>query len=422
MRTALHPRCTPERWRGTLCRDVPAPKTSSSSPRRTVATLAPIAGQGERIIWDAERRGLGIRIRASGARTWVIRPPRKGGASKLHALGSVEAMSLASARLTAEEKLAEAAGGIDPTKAKAEARKQAALTFGSLIERYIADKEGAGRRPSTIGNLKNHLNAHWLPLHDRPLNGITRADISKRHRELVTAHGPHAADRARSILSTFYVWAAMEGMADGNPVENTRTATVPTRRDRTLNDVELAAIWQACRDDDFGRIVRLLVLTGQRRNEVAGLARSELQLASSAWILPAARSKNHRPHEIPLAPLTLEILAPAIEREGRELLFGDGEGAFSGFSKAKAALGKRLAGAAGEWNIHDLRRTCATGMANLGVQPHIVEAVLNHISGSKAGVAGIYNRAVYRDEKRVALNLWAEHVAALVNANAKSEA
>ena len=386
--------------------------------KASVAALAPIAGQGERIVWDAERRGLGIRIRASGARTWVIRPPRKGGASKLHALGPVEAMSLASARLTAEEKLAEAAGGIDPTKAKAEARKQAALTFGSLIDRYIADKEGAGRRPSTIGNLKNHLNAHWLPLHDRPLNGITRADISKRHRELVTAHGAHAADRARSILSTFYVWAAMEGLADGNPVANTRTATTPTRRERTLSDPELAAIWHGCRDDDFGHIVRLLILTGQRRNEVAGLSRAELQAASGIWTLPAERSKNHRPHEIPLAPLALALLpSESTGRESRNFLFGDGGGPFSGFSKAKAALDKRLAGAVGEWTIHDLRRTCATGMANIGVQPHIVEAVLNHVSGHKAGVAGIYNRAVYRDEKRAALNLWAEHVGKLVNAN-----
>lgn len=385
--------------------------------KASVAALGSVAGQGERIVWDKERRGLGIRIRASGARTWVIRPPRKGGASKLHTLGPVDAMSLASARLTAEEKLADAAGGIDPTKAKAEARKQAALTFGSLIDRYIADKESAGRRSTTIGNLKNHLNVHWLPLHDRPLNGITRADVSKRHRELVTAHGPHAADRARSILSTFFVWAAMESLADANPVENTRTATTPTRRDRVLSNAEIIAIWRACRDDDFGRIVRLLILTGQRRNEVAGLARTELQLASSVWTLPAARSKNHRPHEIPLAPMALKILAPAIEREGRELLFGDGKGAFSGFSKAKAALDKRLSTAAGEWTIHDLRRTCATRMADLGVQPHVVEAVLNHISGSKAGVAGIYNRAAYRDEKRAALNLWAEHVEALVNAN-----
>ena len=388
--------------------------------KANVAALAPIAGQGERIVWDAERRGLGIRIRASGARTWVIRPPRKGGASKLHALGSVDAISLASARLTAEEKLAEAAGGIDPTKAKAEARKQAALTFGSLIERYIADKESAGRRPSTIGNLRNHLNAHWLPLHVRPLNGITRADISKRHRELVTAHGPHAADRARSILSTFYVWAGREGLADGNPVANTRTATAPTRRERTLSDAELAAIWRVCRDDDFGRIVRFLILTGQRRNEVAGLRRAELQ-ASSVWVLPAERSKNHRPHEVPLAPLAVEILASLMAREGRDLLFGDGDGPFSGFSKAQAALDKRLAGAAREWTIHDLRRTCATGMANIGVQPHIVEAVLNHVSGHKAGVAGIYNRAAYRDEKRAALNLWAEHVTALINDAANSE-
>ena len=384
--------------------------------KANVETLAPLSGQGERIVWDAERKGLGIRIRATGARSWVIRPPRKGGASKLHTLGPVNAISLATARLTAAEKLAEAAGGVDPTKAKAEARKQAALTLGSLIARYVSDKETAGRRPSTLGNLKHHLHTHWAPLHDRPLNSITRGEIARRHREIVTAHGPHAADRARSILSTFFNWAASEGEANANPVEHTRTAIAPTRAERTLSDMEIAAVWRACRDDDFGRIIRLLILTGQRRNEIAGMSRAEFDLAKGIWTLPAIRSKNHRAHDVPLSPLALAILSPALAREGKGLLFGDGDGPFSGFSKAKASLDKRLSDAAEDWNIHDLRRTTATRMADLGVQPHVVEAVLNHVSGTKAGVAGIYVRSTYAAEKRAALDLWADHVSALVSA------
>lgn len=388
--------------------------------RGLIATLAPGGGQGERIVWDAEVRGFGIRLRASGSRTWVIRPPRAGGASKLHTLGSADTIDLATARRAAQEKLAEAALGGDPTKAKREARAQAALTFGSLVGGYIADKESKGRRPSTIGNMRNHLNNHWGPLHSRPLNAITRAEIAVRHRELSSECGPHAADRARSILSTFFSWAMAEGMAESNPVANTNTATVPTRRERVLSDGELSAVWRACRDDDFGRIVRLLILTGQRRNEVAGMHWEEIDLPAALWTLPPERAKNHRPHEIPLSPLAVSILSPVAAREGREFVFGEGEGAFSGFSKAKAAMDKRIGDTAGKWGIHDLRRTVATRMADLGVLPHVIEAVLNHVSGHKAGVAGIYNRSSYRAEKKAALTLWAEHVAALVNADERT--
>lgn len=381
--------------------------------KAVLAKLAPDEGQGERIVWDAEVRGFGIRLRGSGARAWVIRPPRGGGASKLHTLGPADAIDLAAARSLAQEKLAEAALGGDPTRAKAEARRAAAMTFGGLIAGYIADKEAKGRRTSTIGNLRNHLNSHWAPLHARPLNAVTRAEVAARHREIAAESGPHAADRARSVLSTFFTWAMAEGLAEANPVANTNTATVPTRRDRVLSDAELVAVWRASRDDDFGRIVRLLVLTGQRLREVAGLRRSELDPSGVLWTLPASRSKNRRAHEIPLSSLAAAVLAGAGQRVERDHVFGDGAGAFSGFSRAKAALDRRISGAAGAWTLHDLRRTVATRMGDLGVQPHIVEAVLNHVSGSRAGVAGTYNRALYRPEKRAALELWSAHVAGL---------
>ncbi|MDR7037981.1 integrase [Methylobacterium sp. BE186] len=389
-----------------------------------LATLALAPGQGERIVWDAELRGFGIRLRASGNRTWVIRPPRSGGASKLHTLGSADTIDLASARRSAQEKIAEAALGGDPTKAKREARAQAALTFGSLVDRYIADKEAKGRRPSTVSNMRHHLKCHWQPLHCRPLNAISRADLAVRHRELVSECGPHAADRARSILSTFFVWAMAEGMANANPVTNTRTATVPTRRDRVLSDEELVAIWCACREDDFGRIVRLLILTGQRRDEVAEMRHTEIDLPTALWRLPPERTKNHRPHEIPLSAPALSIVSAASKRTGRDFLFGEGEGPFSGFSKSKARLDERIRTVREKdleaphtlvsWRLHDLRRTVATRMADLGVLPHVVEAVLNHVSGHKAGVAGIYNRSSYRAEKQAALTLWAMHIEQLV--------
>lgn len=378
-----------------------------------LADLTVEAGKGERIVWDTEVRGFGIRLRATGNRTWVIRPPRLGGASKLHTLGAADVLDLTSARKLAQEKLAETALGGDPTKARKEARAQAAVTIGSLMPTYMADKEKKGLRATTLSNMRNHLCNHWKPLHDRPLSAVTRAEVAARHRHLATECGPHAADRARSILSTFFVWAIREGIVDANPVANTNTATLPTRRDRVLKDAELAAVWKACRDDDFGRIVRLLILTGLRRNEVAGMRWSEIDLQAALWTIPSGRMKNKRVHEIPLSSEAIAILTSAPVRAGRDLVFGDGNGAFTGFSKAKASLDKRIDGASGDWHLHDLRRTVSTGMNTLGVLPHVADAVLSHVSGHKAGVAGNYNYASYKPEKRDALDRWAAFVVSL---------
>jgi integrase len=158
--------------------------------------------------------------------------------------------------------------------------------------------------------------------------------------------------------------------------------------------------------------VKLLLLTGQRAEEIAGLSWSEIDLDRGVIKLPGERTKNHRPHTIPLAPMAADILAARERRKDRDLVFGTGNGGFDGWSKAKVALDAKLNIAA--WRIHDLRRTAATGMADVGIQPHVIEAVLNHVSGSKAGVAGIYNRSDYKTEKASALALWANQLSVIL--------
>jgi integrase len=157
---------------------------------------------------------------------------------------------------------------------------------------------------------------------------------------------------------------------------------------------------------------KLLMLTAQRRDEIASLSWSEIdgEGATALIALPAERTKNSRPHDVPLSATALDVVAGVIKRNERDLLFGDGEGGFSGWSRAKERLDEKLGKAVKPWTLHDLRRTAATGMANLGVQPHVIEAVLNHVSGHKGGVAGIYNRSTYAAEKRAALDLWAGHI------------
>jgi integrase len=185
------------------------------------------------------------------------------------------------------------------------------------------------------------------------------------------------------------------------------------KRDRVLSDDELVAIWQAASATlpPFGNIVRLLILTGQRVAEVSGMGWAELSPDLSTWTIAASRAKNGVPHLVPLSRLAQEILR-GLPRAGEIIMPGRAEGAFNGFSKAKARL-DTTSGVA-DWTLHDLRRTMATGLQRLGVRLEVTEAVLNHISGSRAGIVGIYQRHDWAAEKRAALDAWAAHVRAAI--------
>jgi len=219
-------------------------------------------------------------------------------------------------------------------------------------------------------------------------------------------------------------WAIGEGIEIvANPVFGSNRPAQPASRERVLTSEELKAVWRACADDDHGRIIRLLMLTAQRRGEVGGMRRSELNLSGTwevggalqgtgMWTLPAQRTKNAREHAVPLIGAALALLPP--RRAGTDLVFGSGRNGFVNWGKAKAELDDRVGEGVASWVVHDLRRSVATGLADLGVLPHIIEAVLNHVSGHKSGVAGVYNRARYAPEVRDALAKWSEHLSAIV--------
>ena len=266
---------------------------------------------------------------------------------------------------------------------------------------------------------------------------IDRRTVASRLSDIAASSGPVAADRARAALSAFFSWAMREGLANGNPVIGTNRASQGKQRDRVLSDAELREIWGALQDDQYGAIVRLLILTGQRREEIGGLLEQEVDFDRDMLKLPPERTKNSRPHDVPLTAPIRAILQAQPRRVRRHLLFGEGEGGFQGWGRAKRALDSRVLAArkaaakkAGTdlrkikpmtgWRLHDVRRTVATRMADLGVQPHVIEALLNHVSGHKAGVAGVYNRSTYMAEKAAALALWAEHLMALVQGQSSS--
>jgi integrase len=187
-----------------------------------------------------------------------------------------------------------------------------------------------------------------------------------------------------------------------------------------LTDAELVAIWKACGDDDPGRIIRLLILLGSRRQEVGGMRWSELDLEAGTWILPVERSKNRRSHMIVLPPPALAII-DSVPRTARDHLFGDRASAgFTGWSNAKAEFDRCLADAVKPWRVHDIRRTVATRMADIGIEPHHIEAALNHFGGHRRGVAGVYNRSAYERAVKAALARWSEHVLALVEGRASN--
>ncbi len=390
--------------------------------KATVAKLTLSAGKSEVIVFDDDMPGFGMRIRAGGKRTWIAQY-RVGTKQRRITFGTPEKLDADKARDSAKAILARVTLGEDPQSAKAEAQAQAAVTLGAVVPRYLAFAENR-QRPGHHAGTRRYFANHWAPLSSIALSSIDRARVAARLLELAKNNGPFAANRARAALSAFYSWAIGEGLAHSNPVVGTNKPAAEAPRDRVLSDEELALAWREAGPGDYGAIIRLLILTACRREEVAAMAWSELQGAT--WIIPGARTKNALPHELPLPSAALEILAGVHRRDERKLVFGSRVGPFAGWSKAKADLDRRMLEALRKehgakcklvpWRLHDLRRTAATRMADLGVLPHVVEAVLNHTSGHKAGVAGVYNRASYAAEKRAALALWADRVMTLQTA------
>jgi integrase len=217
------------------------------------------------------------------------------------------------------------------------------------------------------------------------------------------------------VLNGFFVWALKMGYIEQNPVLGTIKPKESAGRSRVLSDAELAAVWRACGDDDLGRIVRLLILTACRRQEIGGLRWCELHADRGTWTLPAERSKNGRAHTLPLPEAAWQIIASVPRLAHRDHLFGVRADGFRGWYDAKLELDQKLGDTVAPFLLHDIRRTVATRLADHGVPRHIIEQILNHQSGHKAGIAGIYNRSSYEREAKAALALWADHVRALVD-------
>jgi integrase len=384
-------------------------------------------GKVDFIAWDDDVTGFGLRLREGGSRTWIYQY-RIGSKQRRMVLGSARAVTLSLARENAGKLEAKVKLGGDPAMEKETARRDADNTVGALLDQYLEAKK-AGKtkrkvRPRSYAEIERHLKTHAKPLHRLPIGAMSQRDVASLLGDVATEAGNVTSNRVRASLSAFLAWALGEGirLPEGNVASYTNKRDEKSR-DRVLDNPrarrkshELKAIWDSCEDDDYGAIIKLLVLTGQRANEIAGLRWDEI--LHGEIVLPGERTKNHRTHIVPLSDPARAILAKLEkEKEDRSHVFGRDDTGFQGWSKAKEKLGERMAEAGTtipHWTPHDIRRSVATHMAEIGIQPHIIEAVLNHVSGHKAGIAGIYNRATYDKEKREALNRWAEYLLGIV--------
>lgn len=376
-------------------------------------------GQGE-LLWDQVVNGFGARRQLRHVH-YLLRY-RLNGRQRFITIGRHGSpWTPDSARTEARRLLGLVASRTDP----ASERVRPAETFGAEVERYLERKRGSLKQRS-MEEVERHLIAHAKPLHSLRLAEIDRRTIALCLAEIEAKSGPIARNRARSSLSAFFAFAIREGLLDVNPVTGTGVADEGPSRERTLTEAELGAVLSVLDADQFSDIVRLLILTGQRRAEIGGLKWSEVDLGRGLIVLSPARTKNKRTHELPLSTQARAILGRRKLLSGILPLDADEPPPgtsdewvwgrrWTSWSDHKATLDKRLNGVVGEWRLHDLRRTAATKMAELGVLPHIIEAILNHVSGHRAGVAGIYNRAKYEPEMRHALQVWADYISALTH-------
>ena len=412
-------------------------------------------------IADRGCKGLYLVVQPGGAKSWAVRyrylgKPRKLTLGSTLVLGQDEAepaaptidgaVTLSAARKLAADALHKVKQGVDPAKSKQDdiragneaaavrAEDSVANLAAQFIERYCKVK---GNR--SWGRTKRIFDKEVLP----EWSGKTVHEITQDNVEYLIAKiakdRPILANRALAAVRKWFAWMGGRYKGGHKAIMKSRLRTAPcvgieppgleTRRDRVLTGGEIRGLWAVCGSSEAGGIgepfasfVKLLLLTGQRRSEVAGMRWSEIETGKSLWTIPGERTKNKLVHVVPLSPQAMEIVKVVTRIDKSDHVFTTtGDSGVGGFSRAKERIDERMK-AATPWTFHDLRRTTSTGMAEIGIAPHVIEAVLNHVSGAaKAGVAGTYNKWAYQTEKTQALQRWGDHISRIVTGEPRAK-
>lgn len=369
----------------------------------------------DQFYWDTETSCLALKVTPAGRKVFMVqyRVGGRGTPTRKVFLGQFGSYTLHQARQEAARIIGQRAEGRDPAKERKEQRRK-------TVENNIADVVAAflkrhASQNRSFSETKRIFERELLPRWKaRSIHDITRRDIIKVIDDIAERGSPIMANRTLAAIRKMFNWALSRGIIDTSSCNGIAAPSKESSRSRVLFDDELRSIILAVREanDAFGAIIELLALTGQRRSEVSEMTWNEVDLENGIWTIPEERSKNGRPHTVHLSDQALSILNNR-PRLGAYVFTTNGTSPFQGFRKAKDRLDKR-SGVTG-WRIHDIRRTVTSGLARLGISPHVADKILNHQSGAISGVAAVYQRHDFLTERKTAIDVWGRHVQALIS-------
>jgi integrase len=366
------------------------------------------------VYWDSGCPGFGVKITPKGRRVFIVLYRAGGAGSRLrkYTIGPYGRVTLHQARAAALKIFAARTDGRDPATEKQQARRRLVVDrVEDLVELFVREHVSKIRSTREISRLlRREVIPSWGT---RSVHEIGKRQVIDLVTEVHARGTPSAANKLLKVVKSFFAWCVGRAILDLSPANGLMAPAREKARDRVLDDEELVRIIRAARqiNGPYGGVVEFLALTGQRREEVARLTWEEVDLAGQCWTLPASRTKNGKPHIVHLSMEAVAVLR-CMPRLGTFAFSLSGTKPFGSFSAAKREL-DRLSGVS-HWRLHDLRRTCVSGMARIGVAPHVADKVLNHQSGTISGVAAVYQRHEFLAERKNALEQWGNHVAALL--------
>ncbi len=366
------------------------------------------------VYWDSASPGFGVKVTPKGRKVFIVLYRTAGAGSRLrkYTIGRYGRVTLHQARVAAQKIYTARLEGRDPATEKRDAtRRMVADRVDDLLEAFITQHVSQNRSAGEVSRLlRREVGSAWG---SRSIHEVTKRDVIEIVAAIEQRGAPVAANKALKAIKTFLRWCVGRAVLDQSPAHGVPLPTKEVARDRVLSDEELARVILAARaiGGPYGGIVELLALTGQRREEVARSTWAELDLAQRIWLIPNQRTKNAKPHIVHLSNQSIAVLKKTSRHE--QFVFSvSGTRPFQNFSIAKHRLDE-LSGVEG-WRLHDLRRTSVSGMARLGVPPHVADKILNHQAGTISGVAAVYQRHDFLAERKTALEIWGVHIERIV--------